>query len=127
LQAIVGPALPKASSLFNVMRQIFSSIGIAIVSTLFVQQAAQHATELQRSLPTPPPGVTLDPNSPTVQAARQQLAAQAGTNAVNDVFLIVTIGSIIILLAALALPGRPKKFETTAEGRQPAPELSIAE
>src|SRR5438477_4564100 len=40
LEVISGPALAKASSLFNVTRQIFSSVGVAAVITLFVQQTA---------------------------------------------------------------------------------------
>jgi EmrB/QacA subfamily drug resistance transporter len=38
LSSITGPALPKASSLFNATAQVFSSIGVAVLSTVFVTQ-----------------------------------------------------------------------------------------
>jgi MFS family permease len=40
LSSITGPALPKASSLFNATAQVFSSIGVAVLSTVFVTQTA---------------------------------------------------------------------------------------
>jgi len=118
LASITGPALAKASSLFNVTRQIFSSIGIAVLATLFVQQSAQHATEIRSTLPTPAAGTVIDPNSP----AFVQLSSQAGTTAMNDVFMFVTIGTVILLLIAFALPGRMRKAEapvTEGEVRHP--------
>src|SRR5439155_6859327 len=55
LEVISGPALAKASSLFNVTRQIFSSIGVAAVITLFVQRTAYHAAartkQARRNIP----------------------------------------------------------------------------
>ncbi len=118
LASISGPALAKASSLFNVTRQIFSSIGIAVLTTLFVQQTAQHATEARALAPKPPIGTVIDPNSP----AFVQLSAQAGTNGMNDVFVFITIGTVVLLLIALALPGKIRKDEapvTEGEVRTP--------
>ena len=43
LSAITGRALPKASSLYNVTAQIFSSIGIAVLTTIFVTQTVTNA------------------------------------------------------------------------------------
>jgi hypothetical protein len=119
LEVITGPALAKASSLYNVTRQIFSSVGIAITVTLFVQQTTFHATELieqaRRNLPA---GVVIDPNNPQVQAVLQNIRAQAGTDGFKDVFLYVTFGTIFLTLVALALPGRREM----AERRAAAPE-----
>ncbi len=109
-QTITGPALAKASSLFNMIRQVAQSVGNAIVISLFAQQTLQHATELRAGLvSTLPPGVTLDPNSPQAQAVRNQLASQAGTAGVNDVFTVLTVGAVLILLLALALPSRKRQ------------------
>ncbi len=90
LQSVDRAALPKASSLFNVCRQIFSSIGIAALATMFVQQTAQHAAELRGKLPP------------------AQVFPQAGTTAMNDVFFFVTLGTVVVLLLAISLPGRDK-------------------
>jgi DHA2 family multidrug resistance protein len=119
MQAITGAALPKASSLFTVTRQMFSSIGIAILTTLFVQQTAQHADTLRATLTAQlPPGVTPDPNSPLFLAARDHLLAQAGTAGLNDVFWLVTIGTGGILLLAWALPSRHQ--QAAAHAQHPA-------
>ncbi len=132
LQAVSGPDLPKASSLFNVCRQIFSSIGIAGLATLFVQQTSLHVGELrdaaQRGLPA---GATLNPNSPQAQAALATLRSNAGTSAMNDVFLFVTVGTVFVLLLALALPNRAKALPTSVTGtdnKEPSIEhLSMSE
>ena len=97
LQEITGPALAKASSLLNVGRQIFSSIGTTVASVLFTQQTNQHLTELRESALA---NKTLrDPNL---------LAAQAGTAGINNVFMIVTVAAVAILIISLALPGKVK-------------------
>ncbi len=117
MQRITGPALPKASSLFTVTRQIFSSIGVAIFTTIFVQQTTAHAIALQASLKLPP-GVRPDPSSPAFQAARAQLAAQAGTAGMQDVFWIVTLGTCLLLVLAFLVPNRTAQ----AAARPPAGE-----
>ncbi len=43
LASITGRALPKASSLFQATGQVFSSIGVSIMSTLLVQRSTLHA------------------------------------------------------------------------------------
>jgi EmrB/QacA subfamily drug resistance transporter len=113
LQAITGPDLPKASSLFNVTRQIFSSIGIAVLTTLFVQQTASHATELQAAAAA---SGAAAPNlaTPAGRAAFAQLQAKAGTSGMNDVFVIVALGTIIVVLLALALPNKPRRAKVAA-------------
>ncbi len=116
LQTISGPALQKASSLFNVTRQIFSSIGIAVLTTLFVQQTTSHVTELQAAAAAsgaPAPDLT----TAAGRAAFAQLQARAGTSGMNDVFVIVAIGTIIVVLLALALPNKPRRV-VIAEGEE---------
>jgi DHA2 family multidrug resistance protein len=111
-QKIVGPALAKANSLFNMTRQIAQSIGNAVVISLFSQQVIQHATELREQIvKTLPAGVTLDPNNPQLAAMRDQLLAKAGTASVNDVFTILIYGTVIVLVIALVLPSRKKQLE----------------
>lgn len=116
-EVISGPALAKASSLFNVTRQIFSSVGIAATITFFVQQTTTHATTLtQAALSTLPAGVKIDPNSPQAQAVIQQIRAQAGTQGFQDVFLYVMYGMLVLLVVGFALPGRHALAARRAEG-----------
>jgi MFS family permease len=116
LQTLRGPALAKASSLFNVTRQIASSIATAIIITLLVQQTTAHINDLQaQAVKNLPAGATFDPNSPQAQQALQQMAAQAGTSANNDLFIILAISTVLVVLVALALPGRRKQQQMSAE------------
>lgn len=73
LQAITGKALPKASSLYQVTAQIFSSIGIAVLTTIFVTQTAAN-------VPTTAQAQTYFVQAALHQPAGQQfLTAHAGT------------------------------------------------
>lgn len=107
LSAITGRALPKASSLYNATAQIFSSIGVAILSTLFIQDTANKAAELVAA----------------AQAAGARppadLAIQAGVSAFGQVFLIVAIGTGLATLIGLLLPSRSlKQAEAAGEGAE---------
>jgi EmrB/QacA subfamily drug resistance transporter len=99
LSSITGRALPKASSLYNATAQIFSSIGVAVLSTLFIQATTDRAGELVRQ----------------AQAAGGRppadLAIQAGVSAFNHVFLVVAIGTGLALLVGLLLPSKSLKQE----------------
>lgn len=98
---LTGSSLAKATSLFSVGRQIFSSAGTATVITVFTQQTANN----------------YQPVAGTPQQVGMALA-QAQTTAVNQVFMVVTIGTILVLLLSLLLmPGRKKapKMEVATE------------
>ena len=116
LQALDGPALTKGSSLFTATRFVFASVGAAVLTTVFVQQTTAHALALQAAaLRALPAGVTPDPTNPLVQAARQQLVAQAGTAGLSDVFTYIVAGSVVLLVMAFALPGRAPRRQPTAQ------------
>ena len=85
---LTGETLAKANSMFNVTRAIFSSAGTAAVITLFTQQSNSHF-------------VPLPANAPQQQVFGALSAAQ--TTAVNDVFLYVTIGTVLIMIASFIL------------------------
>jgi hypothetical protein len=110
MQRITGAALARAASLYAAGRLVMASMGGAVLATLFVQQATYHGNALKApalgDLPTGVTLTTLNLTSPKVQAAIQQLAAQAGTLALNDVFAYIAACSLLVLLLTLALPGR---------------------
>ncbi len=127
LQTISGPALAKASSLYNVTRQITSSIGTAIIISLLVQRTVFHFGELQASLAHQlPPGVVPNPNDPQVARLLEQAHAQAGTAANNDVFIILSIATVLLLLVSMALPGRRRTAELMASQPQAAQEAVVS-
>lgn len=95
IERLTGPLLAKGTALFNVTMQIFSSVGVALSTTLFVQQTTQHVGELAGQ------GVS-----------GALLAARASTAGMNDVFVYMTIVSAILILPCLALPGRSRTTPT---------------
>lgn len=104
LSAITGRALPKASSLYNATAQIFSSIGIAVLSTLFIQGTTDRAGELAREAQasgTRPPA---------------DLAILAGVSGFQHVFLIVAVGTGLAMLIGFFLPSKSLKQEEAANG-----------
>ena len=113
LSKITGRALPKASSLYNATAQIFSSIGIAVLTTLFVQAQTSHIA-FQRSQFTP---AQLGALAKTPDALRQQLLSPAAASAVGDVFLAVTIGTALAILLAFTLPRYSLKQEQIRQGK----------
>lgn len=106
LEALSGAALSKGSSLFNVTRQIASSIGIAVLITFFVQRTTFHINQLRDVLL--PTGGSANPSNPEFQAALQQMALQAGTASTQEVFVLVTGSAVLVLLLAFFLPGQTK-------------------
>jgi len=77
LEEVSGPAMARASSLLNVLRQVFSALGTALVGTLF-------ASETQRL-------------TPLIGASR------AGAAASNRIFLLVAVSGILVVALALAM------------------------
>jgi EmrB/QacA subfamily drug resistance transporter len=111
LAAITGHALPKATSLYNATAQIFSSIGVAILSTIFIQSTTAKAGEIvgaAQAAGTSPPA---------------DIAIQAGVSAFAHVFVFVTIGTAVALLLGFLLPGQSLK---QAESQDTADEPSGA-
>jgi DHA2 family multidrug resistance protein len=122
--------LPRASSLYNASAQIFSSVGIAVLTTLFVQQTTVHqpspeairqvtAQVQQQLLPgflASHPGLTAATiqTSPNFAAFQQQVQAevtgritsQAGIPALIDVFSLVTIAMVALIFLSFILPDK---------------------
>ncbi|PAW79967.1 MAG: hypothetical protein B9S32_01165 [Verrucomicrobia bacterium Tous-C9LFEB] len=98
MESVSNLALPKASSLFNVMRQIFSSIGLAVIVTLQLQLTSTHMTGWLRD------------NAATGSTASGQ--TWAGVAAFHDIFIGVAIGSVLLFLLTLMLPQHIKISES---------------
>lgn len=109
LATVQGRALPKASSLYNATAQIFSSIGIAVLTTLFVSGLTTRINDIAsnaRANRTPPPADFL---------------SQAAAGSMSSVFVIVTIGTALAILVALFLPKKSlKQLQQQGGGNQPA-------
>ena len=103
LGSITGRALGKATSLYNASAQIFSSIGTAAVTTILVQRTTSHASALVQRAATA--GLPPDAN----------LGLIAGTDAVSDVFKLLTIGTGVAVVVSLLLPKQSLKQQLANE------------
>ncbi|HET9109445.1 MAG TPA: DHA2 family efflux MFS transporter permease subunit [Ktedonobacterales bacterium] len=126
LEALNGEALAKASSLFLTTKLIFSSIGVAILTTLLVSFTRSRATDLVHQLETLTGGGSAQPSSPQALAALHglltQIGVQAGTWAMQSIFWLIFYGSLGLVALALALPGRRR-----AASAQPAANADVAQ
>ncbi len=110
LEALKGEALAKASSLFLSTKLIFSSVGVAIVTTILIDQTRSRATDLVSQLQSLSQGSAANPSDPGVTAALQalqaQVAAQAGTGAIQSIFWLIFFLSFALTALALFLPSQ---------------------
>jgi EmrB/QacA subfamily drug resistance transporter len=104
LASITGRALPKATSLYNATAQIFSSIGVSILSTLLVEFTTSHATSLAAAARA----------SGTAPSAN--LALVAGADAMSDVFKVITVATTVVIFIGFFLPRRSLKQEAALAG-----------
>ena len=124
LEALNGEALAKASSLVISTKFIFSSIGVAILTTILVDRTSARATDLIGQLRALGQGAGINPSDPGVLAALRaveaQLGVQAGTWAIQSIFWLIFFGSFGLMALAFVLPGRRHKIAAAQpEGEQP--------
>ena len=108
LQTITGAALPKASSLYRATAQVFTSIGVAISSTILVQRTAAHATAIASAAHA------------AGHAPPADLLLRAGTAGTSDVFGVLTIATAVLVVVSFFLPRRSLKQLLASGARQPA-------
>jgi DHA2 family multidrug resistance protein len=129
LEALTGEALAKASSLVMSTKFIFSSIGVAILTTVLVDRTRSQATDLigQLRAAAGQGAGALDPTNPAlapvIRTIQAQVGTQAGTAAIQSIFWLVFFGSFIILGISLLLPGRNRAVAApeTVEATEDAP------
>ena len=128
LEALKGEALAKASSLFMSTKFIFSSIGVAILTTVLIDRTRSQATDLLQQLRAAAGqgAGAIDPNNPALapvlRAIESQIGVQAGTAAIQNIFWLIFFGSFILLAMSLLLPGRKRpKAAVEATETEPVP------
>jgi len=125
LEAQKGEALAKASSLVMSTKFIFSSVGVAILTTVLVSRTRSQATDLIHQLQAlaGQAAGALGPNNPVARVIEAQIGAQAGAAAVQDIFWMIFFGSFILLAMSLLLPGRnrPMASDAAADEEKPVP------
>jgi DHA2 family multidrug resistance protein len=119
LEALKGEALAKASSLVMSTKFIFSSIGVAILTTVLIDSTRSHATTLiaQLQAAAGQGAGAFNPSNPALapvlRAIETQIGVQAGTAAIQNIFWFIFYGSFILLAMSLLLPGRKRPMTTS--------------
>ncbi|MGH2515742.1 MAG: DHA2 family efflux MFS transporter permease subunit [Ktedonobacterales bacterium] len=113
LEALKGEALAKASSLYLATKLIFSSIGVAILTTILTDRTRSRASDLVSQLGVlsgRAGGGTSDPRAvAALRAIEAQIPVQAGTWAIQSIFWLICFGSLGLILLAFTLPGRHRE------------------
>ncbi|HET8628694.1 MAG TPA: DHA2 family efflux MFS transporter permease subunit [Thermomicrobiales bacterium] len=121
LEALRDDALNKASSLVNATKLLWASVGSAALVTVYIQHTTAHAARLAAALPA---AVLAQPTAPAALAARAQVATQAATSGMVDVFTLLLWSTFALVAVALFLPGhRAAAAGDTGEApeQEPAP------
>jgi hypothetical protein len=127
LEALKGEALAKASSLVMSTKFIFSSIGVAILTTVLVDRTRSQATDLVHQLQAAAGqgAGALDPSNPALapvlRTIEAQIGVQAGAAAIQNIFWLIFFGTFILLVMSLLLPGRKRQMAATEETTEAEP------
>jgi EmrB/QacA subfamily drug resistance transporter len=126
LSAVSNKAMARASSLVNVMRMVFSAIGVAVLTTFLSQQAVSYATAAKTNGVAATCAATVGTQAEALKACVTQHVTILG---LNDTFLLVVAGCAICVLLSLVL-GRDPAIEAVkrarANGEEVKAEVSVA-
>jgi len=105
VSVVTNRAMARASSLINVMRQVFGAVGVAALTTYLTQRTTVHAADIVATLKTKPPtgvGLTCIQHAGANPAAIQQCVTQyALTMGINDAFFAAMIGCAVLAVVAI--------------------------
>lgn len=124
---IAKPAVPDASGLFNLMRNLGGAIGIAIIDTIIYTRAPIHARNLvdrlaagdmetaAKTLGVPLDLVARSLFDPAAQAAVRPLVEKmALVEAINDAWAVVALMTLAVLVAVPLARTQPWRGERRA-------------
>ena len=131
LSSITGRGLPKASSLYNATGQVFSSIGTALMTTIFTEatkdtvkaafiQAQPSVKRAVGQLMAANPKATKDQIAQVTTDAVRPFLLNPAVDGIKTAFMVVTIGTAIGILFCFLLPAKSLKQQQIAEGKAPA-------
>ena len=108
----------EAAAVFNLVRSVWSSVGVSVMLTLFVRESSksravlvEHITPYSEALRFATPGGGVDPNSQHGLAViEHQIELQAAMLGYNTVFLFLAVAALAGL-PLLLLVGRQGKLE----------------
>jgi len=105
LSVVSNKAMARASSLLNVTRQVFSAVGVSVLTTYLTQQAILHGKAVAISLhqlPLSGIAATCAPLARAGSAAlRTCITQQTTVQGLNDTFFVVMVSCAICIVLAL--------------------------
>jgi DHA2 family multidrug resistance protein len=110
LQMFTKATLAKASSLLNVGRQVFASIGVSVILTLFSQHVANHLAPTVQAMQARMGSLPAEMR-PAPERMKELMAgplAEAGTQATNEVMFILFIATSALIFFVPLFPSRKK-------------------
>lgn len=121
VSTISNRAMARASSLVNVTRQIFSAVGITLLTTYLIQQTTNHVNAVKVDYTKIAPAVQqacakqFGGNATAIQNCVQQhaqgyITAHATTLGLNNTFTLTLIGSALCIILAF-FAGRDPNVE----------------
>lgn len=125
VSVVSNQAMARASSLVNVMRQVFSAVGVSALTTYFSQQTLHHAATIQsqflaaqraHTVPGGVAGVCFRAVGANASLLRACAAQHAMTLGLNDTFVISMIGTAVCVALALII-GRDPALEAVRRAR----------
>ncbi|EFH84512.1 DHA2 family efflux MFS transporter permease subunit [Ktedonobacter racemifer] len=120
LSAVSNKAMARASSLLNVMRMVFSAVGVAVLTTYLSQQATSYAITAKQGVQAIPPSGIAMTCAATVgahaEALKNCVTQHVTVMGLNDTFWLVLIGCVICIFIALVL-GRDPALEAAKRAR----------
>ncbi len=116
LSAVSNIAMARASSLFNVTRQIWSAVGVAGLSSYLTSRATTRAGDiiLQARLGTGEAGACASATPAQLSLVRACLARLVTAEALNDAFVLVVALSFVTMLLAIFVGQDPAVKATRA-------------
>ncbi len=121
LSAVSNVAMARASSLFNVTRQIWSAVGVAGLSSYLTNRAGSRAGDviLQARAGTGAAGACVASSGGHADAVRACLARIVTAGALNDAFTVVVLLSFVTILLAIFIGRDPALKGARAMVRAP--------
>jgi EmrB/QacA subfamily drug resistance transporter len=109
LSAVSNVAMARASSLFNVTRQIWSAVGVAGLSSYLTSRATMRVAEVavQARSGTGVAGACVSANPAHVSFVRACLARLVTAEALNDAFVVVVVLSLATMLLSVSVGQDP--------------------
>jgi MFS family permease len=122
LSVVSNKAMARASSLVNVTRQVFSAVGVSVLTTYLTQRVILHGNEVAAAFQQRPLAGIAASCAPLARgglaAVRTCVVQHITTQGINDTFTVVMIACAICIVLALFV-GRDPAIQAARHAAAP--------